>query len=246
VTDRDKVEKKKARIVDLFVRLEDLSDEEVNLICVGDKEVDGHGKTIAEILKRNEPEQYSVEIKLGSGNFTQGFDVARKQVFTKMRILCEVDEDKQIYFKNSILKKDVPFEFITDKYRVKCSISNIYRNEKWLKVKILFSNLAPNTCSVIAKNDVANDAEGKVFGIIEEILNIKPSNVFIMQNESFIEVKHLMNKDIVAVLSLKCQENGNIFYYNNNIVKIGNNIMFSTNAYSILGEIIGFDNDDKE
>ncbi|MEW6009457.1 MAG: DUF4330 family protein, partial [Candidatus Omnitrophota bacterium] len=235
----------KERMLDLFVVFKDLDDSSAKLISVGDKEVDNNGNTLAEILKLGELSHSLVNLDLGEGNYMQGDDSQKKQISLKMRLRCRIT-DQEIYYKNQRLTKDLPFEFITDKYRAIAVLDETFKEptkivQKWLKLNVKFSGAIPEVAKIIQEGDTEKAMDGEVVSRITSIISNKPAEVLTLDKGSFMTLSHPFHKDIIVALEVLCVEKDGILHFKNYPAKIGNNITFSTDLYSISGTIINLE-----
>jgi hypothetical protein len=68
------------------IKLIGLEEKTAKLISEGDKETDGQGRVIAEIVKKGSIESEVIEVDLGSGYHTSSEDATHKQVIVNMRL----------------------------------------------------------------------------------------------------------------------------------------------------------------
>jgi predicted protein tyrosine phosphatase len=244
--EEQKEEKLEERIIDLYVTLKDLDEDTLKQISIGDKELDENGNIIAEILKLGNIENNSLEFDLGASNFIIGEDSRKKQIFTKMRLRCQIKNGKQLYFKDKRVRVSSLLEFKTDKYRVMGLIAKAFKitlplEEKWISLQVKFSGVLPEVANVVQKGDIEKDAFEKTVARISSIISNKQSQVLTLKEDEFISLKHPFNKDILASLDVRCIEKEGVYYYKNYPVKMGNNIVFATDLYSISGVIVGME-----
>ena len=231
-------EEEKVRIVDLYVTLKDLDEDTLRKISVGDKEVDESGKTIAEILSLGKIEDLSIEFDFGAGNYVIKEDSTKKQISAKMRLICQVKGGSQIYFRGVKVEENAPFEFKTDKYKV---VGLVALKEKWISLRVKFSRLVPEIARVIQEGDIEQDAYRRTIAKINSIISNKPSLVEDIYEGKFITINHPFDRDIVASLDVLCVEKEGVYYFKYYLAKIGNNIKFNTDSYSISGLIVGIE-----
>ncbi len=235
------------KTVDLYVTLKDLDEDTLKKISVGDKEVDETGKTIVEILSMGRIENNAFEVDLGGGHFVTVESSGKKQISTKIRLRCQVKDDDQLYFKDEQIRRGTPFEFRTDKYKVTGLVAKAFEvvsplKQKWLSLQIKFSGVIPEIASIIQKGNLErSSSEERVEAKINWIISNKPSEVLSLEKGKFITLNHPFQKDIVASLDVLCTEKNGIYYFKNYPAKMGNNIVFATDLYSISGTIIGME-----
>lgn len=240
-------EKKTTEEIDLNVILKNLSEDELAMISIGDKELDKNGDVIAEILKIGKKENDTYEINLGRGTFVRGEDSTKKQLSIKMRLKCQLADDNQLYFKGNSLTNDSWLEFNADKYFVKGKIAMIYESTPILlktrrvQLVVKFTGIIPEVAKIIQEGDTETDQENKVVAKLKTIISNKPSDVLVLKEDRWITLTHPFQKDVLVILEMFCIEKEGILYFKNYPVKIGNMITFVTDLYSIQGIIIGLE-----
>lgn len=243
---KEEIKKKQREIksLDLYVTLKRLDEKIVKLISAGDKEINEKGEVIAEILSIGKIENDAYEIDLGDRNFVIGEDSDKKQVSIKMRLNAAIREDKQLYFKGTLITYNSWIELRTDKYSVIGKIARTYEampqpiKERWLQVQVKFSGIIPEVANMITEGDIEKDASGKITARLLKIASNKSSEVFTLKEDRLITIAHPFYKDIIAVFDFLCVEKEGILYFKNYPVKMGNAASFSTDLYSLSGTII--------
>lgn len=110
-----------------------------------------------------------------------------------------------------------------------------------LSLKVKFEGIAPELANIIQKGDIAKSASGEVQAEIKEIISNKRSELLTLKGDELITINHPFNKDMLMWLDVYCIERDGQYYYRNMPTKIGNNIVFSTDLYTITGTIIGME-----
>jgi hypothetical protein len=233
------------RMLDVDVVIKDLDDNTAKLISAGDKEEDDNGNIFAEILRISELEQSSIKFDLGDGNFSQGEDAKKKQLSAKMRLKCSI-RGNQIYYKERQLRHDLPFEFVTDKYRAVAVLGKTFKEptrivQKWLKLNVKFMGIIPEVAKTIQEGDAEKTMLNEVVARINSIISNKPSEVLGLRESNFILLQHPFNRDLIISLDVLCVEKDGLLHFKNYPVKIGNNITFNSDLYSITGTIINLE-----
>ena len=241
---REKEEEGEERKIDLNVTLKDLYEDTLKKISVGDKELENNGDTIAEILSLGKVESSYTSFDLGGGNVVKGEDTAKKQISTRMRLKCRVRGRNQLYFKDKKIAHNTPFEFKTDKYTIIGITAEDYhahRKEKWVSLRVKFSRLVPEIANVIRKGDTGKDAFGKTIARISSIISDESTLVSTVdaEEDKFLTLKHPFDRDITASIEVLCTEKEGDYYFKDNLAKIGSNITFTTDLYTITGLIVG-------
>lgn len=239
-------EEKGDRAIDLYVVLKDLDEGLLKEVSVGDKELDRAGNTIAEILSLGKIENSSVDFNLGYGTFVTGEDSSKRQISTKMRLRCQMKDDAQLYFKGEKLEHRKPFEFETDKYKVSGLVGKTFEvissiREKWLSLEVKFTGVIPEIVNIVRKGDIEKDVFDKKVARTVSVITNKPSQVLTVEKNKLFTLNHPFRRDILLSLDILCMEKEGSYYFKNYPVKIGNNITFVTDLYSITGLIVGLE-----
>lgn len=233
--------------IDFNVMIKDLTKDVLKKVSIGDKELDKDGKTIAEIINLGKIENNAQVFDLGGNTFIKGEDPKTKQIYAKMRLQCEVKNVKELYFKNKQLKENTLFEFKTDTYKAKCMLAMMLETKpvirkRWLSLQVKFSNLVPEIANVIHKEDTGKDiSDNSTNGIIRSITENISSKIITLNKNELITVDHPYYRELLISLDVLCIEKEGAYYFNNYIIKMGSNITFATNLYSISGLIIGME-----
>ena len=137
-----------------------------------------------------------------------------------------------------------PFAFETDKYSLIVVVSSGIgaeeeKEEKWISLRVKFSMLSQEIASVVKEGDIEKDSSGRIIAKIQSIIIARPSSVLSVDGERSIILEHPFNKDLVLSLNLLCQERNGAYYFRNRPIKVGLDINFATDFYSISGTIIG-------
>lgn len=240
------IKEKKTVWLDLDVTFTGLDEKTVKLISMGDKELSADASLMAEIIKTGKVENQSYDLYLGDGFSTTAQDTSHKQITVKMRMKAQTADGKVFFFKDSRIARDSPVTFITDKYTAEGRLARSFEAsvalpEKWLKVKVRFTDLMPELIRAIREGDEEKNASGKTVGRLGPVLEIKSSNVLIVQDNKMINIANPFAKDVEVFFSLLCVEKEGVLCYRNYPVKMGNPIIFSTDMYSISGVIIGIE-----
>ena len=249
MADPEIVQTKEKKLVwlDLDVTFAGLDDKVVKLISAGDKELSADGSLIAEIIKTGRVSNQSYDLFLGDSFAAIAEDASHRQVTVKMRMKTQTADGKSFFFKDSRINKDSSIIFITDKYTVEGRLARSFEApvvplpEKWLKVKIRFSDLMPELIRVIKEGDMEKNSSGKIVGKLGPVLGTKASDVLIVQDNKMVNIANPFTKDVEVFFSLLCVEKDGTLCYKNYPVKMGNPIIFSTDLYSISGVIIGIE-----
>lgn len=233
--------------IDLYVVFKGLTENTLKMIAVGDKMFNQEGKVIAEILEIGKIDNDAYDINLGGGNFVLGEDISKKQINVKIRLLSEITDDNKLYFNGKQVLHNSLIEFKTDKYTLLGKISKIYEvpiasfKEVWVHTEVKFSGVIPEVAKAIAERNIEKDPTGRTVAILKKILFNKPSELLTLKENKFISVNHPFFRDLVINLDFLCIEKDGVLYFKNYPVKMGNNITFTTDLYSLTGTIIGLE-----
>ena len=237
---------KRERIIDLFVTLIDLGEGLLKEISVGDKELDKNGDTIVEILSLGKVENSYTAFDLGGGKLIKAEHSNKKQISSKMRLKCQVRDNNHLYFKGRKVEYNMPFEFETDEYKIRGLSSEDYKpflKEKWLVIQVKFSQVIPEMAKVVQKGDIGKDAFGNTIAKIGSIISNEAALVTTVdeRDDKFITLRHPFDRDIRVTLEVLCVEREGAYYFKDDLIKMGKNITFNTDLYSITGLITGIE-----
>ena len=233
--------------LDFYVILKGIDDGKLKLISAGDRELDAKGDIAAEILNVGKVDIDTRDIALGAGMYVLGEDSNKKQIFTKMRMKCELRNDNILYFKGERLEYNSLFEFKTDKYTVMGKMAKAYETppsplkEKWVQIQVKFQGVILELANVVEEGDVEKDPAGKIVGRLKKVIAKKPSEMFILGlKQDMVKVaSNPFLRDITVYLDIRSIEKDGILYFKNYPLKMGNTVTLSTDLYSISGVIVG-------
>ncbi|MDD4910356.1 MAG: DUF4330 domain-containing protein [Candidatus Omnitrophica bacterium] len=233
------------RTIDLYVTLKELDEDILSKIAVGDKDMDDSGNVIAEILNVGKVEGNFLDLNVGGDNFITGEVSGKKQAAVKMRLKCEL-KGSRLYFKEEEILYNTPFHFKTNKYEVNAVVAKTFEvvtpvKEKWVSLRVKFSEIAPEIISIIQKGDTERDINDRAVARVNSAINISPSQVLSVKDDDLVMLGHPFYKDLEVFLDVLCVEKDGIYYFKNYPVKMGNSIVFSTELYSMSGVIRGIE-----
>ncbi|MFH1698111.1 MAG: DUF4330 family protein [Candidatus Omnitrophota bacterium] len=215
-----------------------INPEILKMIYIGDKEIDDQGETIAEIVKLGESRPYQYQVYLGKEEVQTIKDLVLKEIPVSIKLKTDL-VGNYVFYKNNQLVVNSPFEFKTNKYIVSVvPLSN--KVEQWVKARVKFSGITPELNNVINKGHLEKDNTGKIIGVLSEIISIQPSQISALKVEEnkLVFINDPYRTDIVAVLDLLCFEKEGTLYFKNSPVKIGSQIIFSSDIYMLTGSIV--------
>ena len=194
-------------------------------IEIGDKELDGSGRVVAEItsIEKLEPNV----ILLGGGT-TQIIDDTKKQILVKMLIGVNVTTDNRLLYKGENISYNSMVEFKTDKYSAK-GIFLPSLSENLIITRVKFIGLIPELAAKIKKGDYE--------GILAKV---RDNPIIEPYRPSYSHELPSNKKDVILSLEILCtKKDDGLLYYKNNPVKVGASFSFQTKEYDINGTIIG-------
>ena len=119
--------------------------------------------------------------------------------------------------------------------------------KKWVAVQIKFLGIYPEISGIISAGDVEKNPSGKTAAKLTSIVSINPSKAWVMvDNKTLSAIDDPVKKDIIVNVEVLCTETGGTFYYKANPLRIGNNVIFSTDLYTVSGVIIGVKRDGQQ
>lgn len=228
--------------VEIYCRLSKLNPETVKLLSVGDKEINGDNKTIAEILWLGKSEPYKNRFDLGAGQL-----LIEDNVLKEMPAWLRLHVEKRVnslYYKEAILLYNTPFNFKTDKYDIEVIPIKETRVEEVLtahklKIDVILKELDSATIKSIAVGDREMDEKGDVVAEILEIGNVDNNVSEIdLGNGFFITGESDDKKQLNVKMSLKCEigENNKLYIKGVNIMS-DSAFEFKTDKYAVKAVI---------
>lgn len=149
--------------------------------------------------------------------------------------------DTLIYYNGQRILTGLPLLFQTGKYNVE-AVPVIIREkkERWVQVKVRFVSVLPELSILIDKGHLETDEDGMTIGVLKEINQVSPTRIRVInpETEKLIFVADPYLYDIVAVLDLLVTDKKNQLFYKNFPVKVGSQISFTSNLYTVSGTIV--------
>ena len=119
--------------------------------------------------------------------------------------------------------------------------------KKWVTIQVRFAEIYPEIGGIISAGDVEKNPSGKTAAKLTSIVSINPSKAWVMvDNKTLSAIDDPVKKDIIVNVEVLCTETGGTFYYKANPLRIGNNVIFSTDLYTVSGVIIGVKRDGQQ
>ena len=214
-----------------------LEPEVLKLISVGDKELDENGQVIGEIISLGQSKPYEYKLDVGGQKVVKAAPIL-KQIEAKLKLIIEIKENRP-YYKNEVIQLGSPFEFKVNNF-ILTAIP--FRTEKWISLRVKFSQVIPEIAEFVQKGDIEKDAFEKTIARIGSVISNKPARVITVTDAGkFITLSHPFNRDIMASLDVLCVEKEGAYYFKDSLVKMGNNFAITTDSYSLSGLIIGIE-----
>lgn len=223
----------------------------LQLIAIGDKEVNSKGEIIGEIIQIREAKPYKYEFTIGSGQVITKDSADLTELPVTLKLKLEV-RGNNVYYKDKQLSIESPLLFKTEKYALTAVIPVIKLREeskeklkgKWIKAMIKCQNIIHELAGKVSDGDYEKEpSTGEKVGVIEKIISKKPSDELVLKIEEnkFIQISNPAYEEMTVSVRLFCSERHQGFFYNDQSVKIGKSITFETKKYSISGKIIELD-----
>ena len=114
----------------------------------------------------------------------------------------------------------------------------VKRYEKVI-AEIKFLKIMPELASVIREGDIDKDSGGDTAGVLKKIISSKNSQFVAMGNsEQVIIMEDPMTRDVQASFELNCVNDNGVLSFEGYPVKIGSDIAFTTDLYSMQGIVV--------
>jgi hypothetical protein len=211
-----------------------LNPDVAKIISVGDKERDGNGKVIAEIVKIGEMQPYEYNFNFGDGRILIKEDKKNKQADVRLHVKAAI-RNNMPYYKEQQITVDNPLEFITDKYDAIFIIPKIKKLRR-LSLYIKSYRVLPEIANKIQVGDAEKDDEGKEIALLTAIAENRPTELFKFRNN--------ISRDMTLRFSVSCEDSYDACNFKNVPIELGNQLGFSTDVYSISGTIVGVERND--
>jgi len=228
--------------IEIDCNLIKINDEALELIKEGDKSLEVSDQS-GEItwLGKSRPYEYIFQLdKTGHKNPVITSVPFLKMLPAKIKLKAEVRGDS-LYYNGEQIFYGLPFLFQTVNYSVKAvPVEKKEKKECWVQVKVRFERLFPQLSSLVDNGHLETDEDGRIVGILKEVLNKEPSQIKVLSTRSkkLILTADPYHHDIVAVLNLLVTDNKGSLFYKNYALKVGSQISFAAKLYTVLGTII--------
>jgi hypothetical protein len=150
-----------------------------------------------------------------------------------------VKDGNQLYFKGEQVEYNSLLEFNTDKYEITGLVS---LKEKLIRLRVKFSKVVPEVARIIRKGDVEKDVFDRTIAKIVSIISNEPALMETITGQGqFITLNHPFYRDLVIYIDALCMEKDGAYYFKDHLAKMGNEIVISTELYSISGMVVGLE-----
>ena len=120
------------------------------------------------------------------------------------------------------------------------------RDFKTISVKVKFTSIIPELANVLREGDAVKNSNGDTMGILKKVISNAPSgaisiNQLNIRTNDYLLVPNPSAKDVVCLFELCCAEEKGYLSFNGYVVKIGSNVVLSTDNYDVQGIVIDVD-----
>lgn len=212
-----------------------------------DMEIDKNGKQEGQIIWIGEPKPYK-ETFNNVYNDREVFEVSNPdllEVPAIIKIQAYSTEDGNLYYYNDQrITAKLPFDFKTDKYSLKVIPQKKELNKEWVELTVKFDYVAPEVNRIMGNGHLEKDKDGNIIGKLKKIVATESTKLSALKSkdDSIFFINDPYRNDIVAVLDLLCVSDDGERYFKNFPIKIGGQIVFSSDMYIISGTIIDIGN----
>ncbi|MDD5270716.1 MAG: DUF4330 domain-containing protein [Candidatus Omnitrophica bacterium] len=113
--------------------------------------------------------------------------------------------------------------------------------KKYEKViaEIMFLKIMPELASVLKEGDINKGAGGKAAGVLKRIISSENNRFAALgNNDQVVIMEDPTTRDIRASFELNCTNNNGALDFEGYSVRIGSNIVFKTDFYSMQGIVV--------
>lgn len=136
----------------------------------------------------------------------------------------------------------VPLFFIGNKI-LSAKKVEVVAEETPLTVEVRFSKIMPELANVLQEGDLQRNEMGNIVGKLVKIVSNEPTKIQLIELSGYsgnkFDISDSDCREIKALFELICVKRSGNFIYGGHIIKIGNQVSFSTDLYSIQGVITG-------
>ena len=225
--------------VEIAVSFTKLNPDIAVLISAGDKELDGEGNAVAEIIKVSNIEPCFYEAALDSDKQRILIkDNSLKKINAEVRLKAEVRPDG-LYYKNEKIADKQVFNFNSAKYSADF-IRQENLEERELYFNVVFKDLSEVALKNIAAGDREVDSAGKNIAEIIKLGKVENSQIRInMGGVNYVVSEDEHKKQLSAKMKFLCNfRTGKHVYFKDKLMNFDIPFQFKTDKYSLNGFLL--------
>lgn len=210
-------------------------------ISIGDRETDKDDKVIGRIVSLGRPLPYQYWFDLGQGQKILKKDPILKQIEAKLKLITGI-KGNETYYKDTILKLALPFEFTTDNYRltvipVKKIIVRL--EEREVDLYVTLKDLDEEALKEVAVGDKELGENDETIAEILSLGKIESSLLeFNLGGGNFVMGEDSVKKQISTKMRLKCQvRDGRQLFFKGRKVERDEPVEFQMGKYKAIGMV---------
>lgn len=210
-------------------------------ISIGDRETDKDGKVEGRIVSLGHPLPYQYWFDLGQGQKILKKDPILKQIEAKLRLRTAI-KGNETYYKGTMLKLALPFEFTTDNYRltvvpVKKIIVRL--EERVVDLYVTLKDLDEEALKEVAVGDKELGENDEAIAEILSLGKIESSLLeFNLGSGNFVMGEDSVKKQISTKMRLKCQvRDGRQLFFKGRKVERNEPVEFQMGKYKAIGVV---------
>lgn len=120
---------------------------------------------------------------------------------------------------------------------------------KMIPIQVKFTSIIPELANALHEGDVIKNSDGEAIGVLKRVISNAPSeaisiNQLNIRTNDYLLVPNPSAKDVVCLFKLNCTEEKGCLFFNGYTVKIGSNLILSSDNYDIQGITIHIDRGD--
>lgn len=208
----------------------------------GDKGIDVNGKFVSEVLWVGEPKVTEYSIILGDKFDVKVPDNRYCDIPAKVMLEGYV-KNNNFYYNDWLINEAGFFKINFNGYSVFARIQRQPFESFPLQLKIRFENLIPELVELM-KSNYEEKVDGRVIGRDLKVLNLHASELSERRMRGKITSEQLsrMKFDVDVSVQVVAERRYGLLYFRDYNLKVGNEVILSSELYSIKGIIIGMDN----
>lgn len=227
---------------EISFRLIKLEPEVVNIISVGDKELNEGREVIGEIVNLGKIIPYTYRFDIGAGEKITREDPNLKQILARLKLKTEVKQNN-LYYKDKPITINSPLDFKTDRYNIIAIPVKIKKTEKTeervIDLYITLKDLNEDIAKLVSVGDREVDENGQIIAEILSLGKLENNSLdFDLGSGNFIRGEDSSKKQISVKMRLRCKvQDNNRLYFKGKNVKYNLPIEFKTDRYIVKGMI---------